>query len=173
MKKTISPLQPFEVFRAAYLPHLEKMKKRYLVTQTYRRAEDMYREDWKIPLLLTDYDDLALAKVHVNAVKKDKYLALVDLQLPAHRQRITELLDDTSRYRLYWAVIRNIREVETKVNAQYADGLRRYISAQTSWKIGRDTVLRPSLQVIFGELFLIVKYAGQTLRVKFEEIENS
>ena len=43
----------------------------------------------------------------------------------------------------------------------------------TNWRISANEAIRPSLQVIYGELFIVLKRGSQTLRVKFEEIEKA
>ena len=166
-------LQPFEPFKEIYLNKLPELKKRYLVSQTYIRAFDHFADEHKTNLLLTDYGDLPTAKTHLNAVRKDKYGAIIDLEYPGHRQKLIEMMAPDSPYNLFWAVVRSVKELETQIDAKYKEHMRRYIETRTNWQIGRDTTLRPSVQVIFGELFIILKYNREVRKVKFEEIENS
>ena len=82
------------------------------------------------------------------------------------------MLSENSGYALFWAVVKSPKELEDRVEKRYTDAIRRYILEHTTWRIGRDTGIQSNLQVIFGSLHLVLKYAGQTLRVKFEEIEK-
>jgi hypothetical protein len=59
------------------------------------------------------------------------------------------------------------------MDLKYKDNIRRYIMKNTSWRISANEAIRPSLQVIYGELFIILKRGSQTLRVKFEDIEKA
>jgi hypothetical protein len=165
-------LQPFEVFRPVYFKKLFELKKTYLVSQTYKRAVDHLATDKKIPILLSDYSDLGLAKIHLNAVKHDKFAAILDLTNENHLTKLNEMLKETSQYRLYWAVVKSAKELQDRINKVYRDNMKRYIEKHTSWRIGRETTLYPSVQTTFGELFIILKYGSETLRIKFEEIEN-
>lgn len=165
-------LQPFEVFKINYIPQLIKLKKIYLVTQTYKRAHNLFTEAGKIDLLISTYDDAAKAKIHYNAVKQDKYSAVINLTKEIHLQKLQEMLGEGSTYRLYWAIVKDASKLEKNIDKLYKEHFKRYIDKHTNWRLGSNT-LKPDIQLIFGELFVILKYAGQTLRIKFEEIEKS
>ena len=165
-------LQPFELFKIEYIDRLLNLNKRFLVSQTYTRVAGHFSDEQKISLLVSDYDDLGLAKVHVNAVKHDRYAAILDLKKLEHRKKLGEMLLENSKYRIFWCIVKSAKDLEARVNMRWKENMRRYIDKHTNWRIDRDTALRPSLQVTFGELFIILKYGSQTLRVKFEEIER-
>jgi len=166
-------LQPFEPFRPIYLEKLRTLRKRYLVSQSYTRAFNHFDEIQKIDILLTDYDTLGGANIHVNAVKHDKYAAVLDLENEAHRNKLTEMLKEHSNYRLFWAVVKSVAELKKRIDLRYIEHMRRYIAKHTHWRIGGNETIYPNIEVAFGELFLVLKYSGQVLRVKFEEIENA
>ncbi len=63
------------------------MKKFYLVSQTYTRGFDHFTEEHKADILVTDYDDPGLAKIHFNAVPHDKYAAIIDLRMKNIRKK--------------------------------------------------------------------------------------
>lgn len=165
-------LQPFEIFKPQYMAKLIALNKKWLVTQTYKRCVNHFADEKKILLLVSDYNDPGLAIVHLSAVKQDKYAAIVDLDKPAHKSKLTELLSPDSKYEVYWATIKSRKELEDRITLAYKDHLRKYISVRTNWKIGRNTILKPTIEVTFGELFIIVKYGSQILRIKFEDIEK-
>jgi hypothetical protein len=165
-------LQPFEIFKPLYVDRLAELKKRWLVTQSYGRGHQHFQDERKTNILLSDYDILGGANIHFNAVKHDKYAAIIDLEKPTHKQKLKEMLGPGSKYRLFWAVVKSKKELEERINRRYKENMRRYIELHTNWRIDRDTSIRPSVQVTFGELFIILKYASQTLRIKFEEIEK-
>ena len=165
-------LQPFEIFKISYVTRLGELKKNFLVTQSYPRGILAFSEMQKISLLVSDYDDLGLAKVHWNAVKNDKYAAIIKLEKPEHRKKMLEIIQPESIYNVYWALVKSKTELEQKVNRNYKDQIRRYITIHTSWRITSNSTVKTSLQVTFGELFIILKHGSQTLRIKFEEIEK-
>lgn len=166
-------LQPFEDFKPAYISRLLKLDRRWLVSQTYRRVqeENLDPADIRINLLFSDYVELGEAKLHFNAVKKDPYAAIIDLKNPAHLKKIQEMLMAGSRYRIYFAVVRSAKELENLVNKKYKDKLKQYVDKQTNWRISRDAIVKPTIQLSFGELYIILKHGSQHIRIKFEDIE--
>ena len=164
--------QPFELFKPEYINRLIKMDKIYLVSQSYDKAFDNF-EATKTDILFTDYDELGLAQIHYSAVKKDKYASIIDLTNPKHKQKILEMFHADSGYRLFWAIVKSIDDVKRRMDLKYKDNMRRYITKQTTWRIDVSEAIRPSLQVIYGELFIILKRGNQSLRVKFEDIEKA
>ena len=164
--------QPFELFRPEYINRLIKMDKIYLVSQSYHKAFDHF-EDPKTDILLTDYDQLGLAQIHFSAVKHDKYASIIDLTNPKHKEKILQMFHADSGYRLFWAIVKSADDIKKRMNLKYKDNMRRYIMKHTTWRIDASEAIRPSLQVIYGELFIILKRGSQTLRVKFEDIEKA
>lgn len=164
--------QPFETFKCEYINRLIKMDKKYLVSQTYHKAFNHF-EETRTGILLNDYDDLGLAQIHYSAVKHDKYASIIDLTKPKHRTKVIEMLHSESGYCLFWAVVKSMDDIKKRLDLKYKDNIRRYISKHTTWRMDVNAAIRPSLQVIYGELFIILKRGSQTLRVKFEDIEKA
>jgi hypothetical protein len=166
-------LQPFEHFKADYIPKLVELGKYYLVSQTYTRYPDHSGPTPKESLLLTDYTDKNMAKTHLEALHRDKYAAILNLQHPPHMAKLVELSGAGSRFHIFWAVVKNIRELEEKINAVYKPNIKSFIEQNTNWRISRETTLHPSVELVFGELFIVLEYANQVIRVKFEDIETA
>jgi hypothetical protein len=167
-------LQPFEDFKPVYIPRLMSLGRRYLVSQTYHRADipGSAPGDSPINLLLSDYSALGEAKLHVNAVKKDRYAAIIDLDRVAHRKKIESMLEAGSGYRIFFAVVRSAQALEDQINKHYKQKLKQYVEKQTNWRIAHDAVVKPSIQLSFGELFIILQHKSQRIRIKFEALER-
>ena len=166
-------LQPFERFSPLFIDRLIQLKARYLVSQTYGRALEEFTPVPRTPLLLTDYDNPGAANIHWNAVKQDRYAAVLDLENGIHKKKLLEMSANHSTYELFWSVVRSKKALEQRINLKYKDHLRRYIERTTNWRIGSNHSIRPSVEVSFGEVFITLRHSGQRLRIKFEEIENS
>jgi hypothetical protein len=164
--------QPFELFKIEYINRLIRMDKKYLVSQSYNKAFDHF-EETKTDILITDYDQLGLAQIHYSAVKHDKYASIIDLTNPKHKNKIIEMLQPDSGYRIYWAIVKSMDEIKKRMDLKYKNNIHRYITKHTTWRIDASDHIRPSLQVIYGELFIILKRGNQTLRVKFDDIEKA
>ena len=167
-------LQPFELFRPHYLPRLIELGRRYLVSQTYHRIKNLDTDPLtsQTNLLFSDYAELGEAKLHVNAVKTDRYAAIIDLKNPAHLKKIQEMLLAGSGYRMFFAVVRSAKELESYVNKNYKDKLKTWVEKQTNWRISNDAIVKPTIQLSFGELFIILKHGNQVVRVKLEDVEQ-
>ena len=146
-------------------------KRRYLVSQANVHVSDTIGGITRIPILLTDYDDLGLAKIHFNALN-ERYAAIIDLEKPAHRRKLEQMLYPDSPYRVYAAFIDSMRKVEKRLNDTYSKKIRNYVAKNTTWRISADNIVSPKLQLIFGELFVILRYAGQEIRFKLLELRN-
>src|SRR6185312_450451 len=142
-------LQPFVLFSHIYLKRVVQLRKRYLVSQTYKRAKDHFSEDARIDILLTDYDDMGLAKTHDNAIKTDKYHAILDLDNTVHVDKLKSMMQEGSKYQLFWAVVNSKADLEKRINTHYKDHMRRYITKHTNWRISSDIVVTPKIQITF------------------------
>jgi hypothetical protein len=156
-----------------YLDKLVELKKTFLVSQVYKRAKDPFDEAHNIDLLLTDYDDIGLAKGHLSALRTDRYAAIIDLTKREHMNKLRTMLLPGSGYRLFWGVVRSKAELEKKLLTKYKDHVRRYIARNTEWRIDRNESVIPAMQLIYGELFVILKYGSERRRITFEELEKS
>jgi hypothetical protein len=167
-------LQPFEQFKPGYLPRLIQLGRRYLVSQTYHRVREMETDPacCRVNLLFSDYMELGEARLHVNAVKKDRYAAIIDLENPAHLKRIQEMMMNGSGYQMFFAVVHSAKELESLVNRKYKDKLKKYVDRQTDWRISHHAIVKPTIQLSFGELFITLKHRNQQIRIRFEEIEQ-
>jgi hypothetical protein len=70
-------------------------------------------------------------------------------------------------------VVKSTRELEEKINAVFKPNMKNFIDRNTNWRISRDTTLQPSVELIFGELYITLKHENQAIRVKFEDIETA
>lgn len=166
-------IQPFEEFKPGYTNRLIQLGRRWLVSQTYIRARGMDNDPFssRINLLFSDYVELGEARLHLNAVRNDRYAAIIDLKKTAHLNKIQDMLSAGSGYRIFFAVIRSAKDLENEINKNYREKLKYWIEKNTNWRISQDTVVKPTVQLSFGELYIILKQGGQHIRIKFEDIE--
>jgi hypothetical protein len=186
---------PFVKFEPRFIPAFRNQKKRYLVSQTFSRGKDLFTTDKKVYLMLTHYDDSDKAKIHYKAIvgnpnniqpvinekgelqnfddgKKDKYAAILDLEKDEHRKKLEEMLSPNSQYIIYSSLIQDPKIVERAMDTIFKDKIKKYIDRKTNWRIPRDYTLIPRPELTFGELYIVMKFAGQTARIKLEDLEN-
>ncbi len=165
-------LQPFVLLKNYPLERFIKLGKRYFVTQSYPRANNPLAEKQNINILVSDYDDPGLAKIHFSAISHDKYAAIIDLKKEKHLQKIKEMLSSDSAYELYWAAVTDAAALKNKLKKKYANHIRKFIDEHTQWRISRQDEFRPQLEVRFGDIFVIFKKGSERIDVPLSEIEK-
>ena len=166
-------IQLFEPFAEKYIERLKQINKNYLVSQTYSGEKDPVFKSKEVVLMLTDYEDAGLATVHKAAVKYNKYAAIIDLRNEQHVKKLKEMLNINSPYLLYWAMIKDREILKKRISLRYRDHMHRYINKNTRWHISRDEKIIPKSQLIFGELYIILKRRNEELRIKFADLEKA
>jgi hypothetical protein len=163
---------PFEKLTHALIHAFRKKGKRWLVSQTLRLTVTDPELLTKTLILTTHYDDKGLAWVHHQAVMDDRYASMIDLEREIHRKQLDDILTNESKYILFSSLIRNRERVEKQVTELYKEKYWRYLQQHSKAGISSTKSLRPSLQLIFGELFVVLKYGAETLRTKLSDIEK-
>jgi hypothetical protein len=169
----MNPFQPYPRLEDKYLPEFQKNGKRYFVSQSYPQGQVKRFDQEKTPLVFTLYGSLVDANVHFDAVRKDKYAAIIDLAKPAHMVKVKEMLQQNSKYDVYISMVWKNEETAAYIKKQYSTNVVRYVSKSTSWRIPRTEEVEFALKIIFGEPFLEIKWRNNTLQVRFQEIENA
>ena len=163
---------PFEKLSHALIYAFRKKGKRWLVSQTLQLTITDPELLTKTLILTTHYDDKGLAWVHQQAVMDDRYASMIDLERETHRKQLDNILTNDSKYILFSSLIRNRERVEKQVTELYKEKYWRYLQQHSKAGISPTKSLRPSLQLIFGELFVVLKYGAETLRTKLSDIEK-
>jgi hypothetical protein len=163
---------PFEKLTHALIHAFRKKGKRWLVSQTLHVNINDPELLSKILILTTHYDDKGMATVHHQAVMDDRYASIIDLEREAHMKQLDNILTHDSKYIVYSSLIRNRERVEKQATEMYKEKYWRYIQQHSKAGISPTKSLRPSLQLIFGELFVVLKYGAETLRTKLSDIEK-
>jgi hypothetical protein len=164
-------LQPFVPLQQAFIDKLLELKKHYIVTQSYQRNFDHFNDHPKQGILISDYDDPGLAKIHLNAVSHDKFAALIDLRRKEHYNKLGEMMRGET-YDLYWCIVKSADDLKRRLDAGYKAKIRTWIEKNTLWNIAASDKVSTQFEVRFGELFLILKWRTQRASLKFEEIER-
>ena len=162
---------PFVKFEEKFIAAFRKVKKRYLVSQTFTRVDNTVNQD-KTYLMLTHYDDKGLAKIHFNALSTDKFSSIIDLENESHREKLLTMLTPPSNYTIYSSLTIDPKEVKNLSDKIYKEKVQKFIEKKTNWRISREQTIKPKLEITFGELYVALKYGTQTIRVRLEELET-
>ena len=63
-------------------------------------------------------------------------------------------------------------ELQRHLDLHYRQHMRKWIDENTTWRVRKDAVITPTVQLIFGVIYIELKYGGQTVRIKFEDLEK-
>lgn len=163
---------PFEKLSPALMSSLRKKGKRWLVSQTMHLTVNDPMAEAKIFLLMTHYEDQGMATVHLKAVADDKYASLIDLEKEIHLKQMEKILRRDSSYIVYSSLIRNKERAEKLASDLYKEKYWQFIRQHSQSGISPNKNLRPSIQLIFGEIFIVLKYGAETLRTRLSDIEK-
>ncbi|MEJ7672698.1 MAG: hypothetical protein WKF59_08290 [Chitinophagaceae bacterium] len=101
---------PFAPFQEKFIAAFRKVKKRYLVSQSFTR--DTMNPEGKRSLLLTHYDQKGHAQIHLNAMAADKYAAIIDLEKEEHREKLVSMIKPGSLYNVYSTLIPDANDIK-------------------------------------------------------------
>src|SRR4051812_18453524 len=114
----MKPFQPYPRLEEKYLPEFLKKGKRYFVSQSYVHGQVKYFDKEKTLIVFTLYGSLVDANVHFDAVRKDKYASIIDLEKPAHMVKVKEMLQQNSKYDVYISMVWKNAETEAYIKKQ-------------------------------------------------------
>ena len=164
---------PFEKFKEDFIEAFLKKEKIYLVTQSYERGIDPFHDEGKTVLLVSHYANKSKAEIHLSALSGDQYAELINLEKASDREKLNEMMATSSKYVLFSSIVKSIEETEARMNRKYKQNMKRYIQNTTNWSISGGTTLIGHLEISYGELFITMKWANQTIRPKLEDVEKS
>jgi hypothetical protein len=164
-------INPFEKLDRRLLEAFCRTNRFWLVSQRFTRAPQTSGSP--VAILVTDYDDPGLALVHKKALRSDPYAFVLDLRRENHYEKIKAMMEPGSGYMPYAAVVRSRTDLEKRLNRTISENLRRFIAKATDWQIAGYKTLGCQYETTFGELFVILTFGSQRLRVRLEEVERS
>lgn len=163
---------PFEKLTPAIVAAFREKGKRWLVSQTMDLTVSGATGEAKVFLLMSHYGDQGMATVHLKAVKEDRFASLIDLEREVHLKQLEKILEPGSRYVVFSSLIRSRERMEKMASDLYKEKYWRFIQQHAKSGINPNTSVRPSIQLIFGEVYIILKYGAETLRTKLSDIEK-
>jgi hypothetical protein len=166
-------LNPFERFQRRFIEAFRKAGKSYLVSQTFEAGRDHFADPGKKYILFSHYGNLSQSQIHLSALQGDRYAAIIDLEKEKHREKVLDMLKVDSDWVVFSCLIASKEAVEKRLNAKYEKNLRRYVEKNTHWRIGSGKIMQPQLDIAFGELFIILKYGSEQIRITLAELDKS
>ena len=163
-------INPFTPMNSKFIPAFRSKGKRYLVFQNFTLEDHLFKKD-KNYVLVSHYDDKGKALEHYTRVQQQEIAKIIDLENDADTLTLESMLNINSEYVLYSILVTNPAAVERALdNLKYK--IKKYIDDKPKWRISREHTLRPALETVFGELQVVMKYSGQTIKVPLKVIET-
>ncbi len=163
-------INPFTPMNPKFIQAFRAKGKRYLVLQNFTLEDHLFKKHKKY-VLVSHYDDDKKAREHLMQVDRQEVAQIIDLEDEEGRRKLESLLNINSEYVLYSVLVTNPAAVEKALNnLKYK--IKKYIDDKPKWRISGDHTLRPELETLFGELQVVMKYAGQTIKVPLKVIET-
>lgn len=163
-------INPFTVMNTKFIQAFRAKGKRYLVLQNFTLEDHLFKKD-KTYTLVSHYDDDKKAREHLRQVQQQEVAQIIDLEDEAGRQKLESMLNINSEYVLYSVLVTNPAALSKALdNLKYK--IKKYVDDKPNWHISREHTLRPELETLFGELLVILKYSGQTIKVPLKVIET-
>ncbi len=163
-------INPFTQMNTKFIPAFRAKGKRYLVLQNFTLEDHLFKKDKKY-ILVSHYDDDKKAIEHLRQVQQQEVAQIIDLEDGVGREKLESMLNINSEYVLYSVLVTNPAAVEIALN-NLKFKIKKYIDNKPKWRISGSHTLRPELETIFGELQVVMKYAGQTIKVSLKVIEK-
>lgn len=164
-------INPFTLMNDKFIAAFRQRGKRYLVLQNFTLENNLFKQPGKSYVLVSHYDDPGLALLHYKEVMREDMAMLIDLEIEQQRQQFESMLLPESGYIVYSVL--NSNPAATKLaldKLKYK--IQDYIATHTQWRISRHHEMIPALETTFGELFVVLKYSGQTIKVPLKEFES-
>ncbi len=162
-------INPFTLMNTKFIAAFRAKGKRYLVLQTFTLEDHLFKKDKKY-VLVSHYNDKGKALEHYTRVQHQDVAQIIDLESKKERESLEEMLNIKSAFVLYSVLITNPEALKrTLDNLKYK--IMKYIDGKPKWRISAQHTLTPQLETVFGELQVVMKYSGQTIKVPLKAIE--
>jgi hypothetical protein len=142
----------------------------YFVRNNYPPAFDHFQDHIKGYFLFTHYNDLSKAEAHFNSITQDPYRKLYNWEVAADQEKLRIAANHPEGYKIFSAYF--LPDYKKLVTANIKQKINQYIFRYTNWKPGRGETVHIDFFLQFGALYISLGFAGQQLKITFEEIEK-
>ncbi len=165
-------INPFTRMNEKFIPAFRQRGKRYLVMQEFKGENNLFKDPAKKYVLVSHYENPAEAMHQYKVVKEEPVSKLIDLDNEDDRKEFESIMNINSGFVVYSILVANPAATKRAVDKQLKYKIQNYIASNTQWHIGKEQSIVPELETTFGELFVILKYSAQKIRVALKELES-
>lgn len=160
---------PFAAFDPRYLPEFKKKGVKVFIMQRYDRGRNLLESPPRPAYLLSHFDRLDVANQHFDALKHDDTRNMFILDDMAQYEELQNRVQQKEA--IYYTRL-VVKDANLKAQKILDKKIRAYIDNKTSWRPSRYDELGFELDVIFGQIYVILTFKGRDIQIKLEELEN-
>ncbi len=139
----------------------------FFVRQSFPRGCISSGTEKKAAFLITHYNDLNRANVHLEALPTDFYRKCYDLRMAEEKEKLLIAVNQPAGYAIYAPLLRH----PWKPGNLLAGRIREYVETVLHWNPDKHRGLKADLFLQFGELFITLKSGSQEAKIRLEEID--
>lgn len=162
---------PFVPYDSKYLAGFRQKGVKAFVKQYYPRGNNPLVQDAPPALLLSHYHDLKKAEDHYGVIAHDVHRQLLVMD-KAEDQALLLSLGDKNRGIPVFLPFK-LPDAEHRARKVLDKKLRAYIDFKLNWRVPGQHSVQFSLDVIFGEIYAVLKHGGLVHTVRLDDIENT
>jgi hypothetical protein len=168
-KNGVSMFNPFAAFDPRLLGSFRREGVRVFVKQTLHLCGE--EDDQEQAFLLTHFTNPSKALEHYGAIKNDPNRQVFSLDNPESWQKLASMISRPPAGQRFFTSL-TIKHVNQKAKMQLDRKVRSYIRNETNWRPGRHEKVNFSLDFNFGEIYVVLGYYPEQLKVKLAELER-
>ena len=142
----------------------------WFVRNSYPLAFDHFDTDIKACFIMTHYNDHAKAVAHVNSIDRNASGKLYDWNDAADQEKLYVAADHPKGYKIFSAYF--LPDYKKKITVNTRAKINHYLRMHTDWEPGKGETVAVDLFLRFGILYASLGYAGEQIKITFEEIEK-
>lgn len=162
------------MFNPAY-PFTKELLESFVVKEVKHFVKSTYKRGIsgtiKQGYLISHYHDKAEAERHFNAIAHDPNRDIFDTDRPEDLERLKKETEPSIEQIIFSKLIHP--ENEKKATEKFRDNTKRYLFNNTNWDLKGRVTIYPKLYFQLGELYVRISHQGETISMKFHELENS
>jgi hypothetical protein len=168
-QKGVTMFNPFSPFDPRLLGAFRRQGVRVFVKQTLQLCEE--EDDQDQAFLLTHFTDPSRALEHYSAIKEDPNRQVFSLDHPESWQKLASMINRPPAGQRFFTAL-TIKNVNQKAKMILDRKVRAYIRNETNWRPARHEKVNFSLDFNFGEIYVVLGYYPEQLKVRLTELER-
>lgn len=158
---------PLRAFEPKYLAAFRKKGVKAFVKQTYKRGKGNMPDN-PDSFLLIHFENLLAAQQYFDVIKYDANREILKMDNGEDVTRITSLLNTAAVFMTLM-----IKDANERARKVLDKRLKAFIEYKLNWRPGRSDEVIFDLAIEYAEIYVVLKFRSQEIKIKLEDIENA